>query len=815
MWPITAHQLADILDAHLLGNPQASGLRLLTDSRAKVNHGDVFLGLVGPNHDGGKFAARALRDGAAIVIAGPAHMPPTLADDQAWIRVEDPLAALHALAIAAREAFKGTVVAITGSMGKTTVKEMLVAALADSRRVFPSPQSYNSQVGVALSLVKLEAQADVAVIECGISEVGEMERLERIVRPDCGIFVHVGPEHLEGLGDLEACAREKAGLFRRVSAPNWVLVPESEELARAALREQGINAIDIVDGVDPDEATDGLPESELFQQPHLRRAAALALEAAKRLGAKPELMHTGLTGWRPAPMRLEMSITPRRVMLINDAYSGDPTSVEVALEALAKERADGDNIAVLAGLTQLGMAGSDAHERIGGMVVAHGVDRLIGVGAGGAEIAQAAIDAGMDAQRVHKVEDVTEAAMVLDEHTRPGDRVLLKGSRPEALERIAPIFFESVSPARVYVDLDAVVSNVQRVQQAVGPDCGVMAVVKSFGYGLDAVRVSRVLERAGIAHLAVAYPDEGALLRDRGIGLPILVLNTVPMEADKLVHHDLSAAIGSLEQATWLAAEARRQRHVLRVHLKVETGLGRAGTFLEDVADLARTIVQHDWLQLEGLMTHFSVAEEPDQDDFTRQQIHCFDTARKIVEDLGGRPRWVHACNSAGIARFPEAHYNLVRAGLAVAGYSRVPERVAMGQRPALRLVTQIVHVKDLPPGHDVGYGRAWNTGEQPRRIAVVALGYNDGYLRSLSNKGWMLVHDQRCNVVGRVCMDVVMIDVTELGDRVKPGDDVVVFGPGDDEPCLLELAELAGTIPNELLTGISLRVRRIFHTQR
>lgn len=812
MWPITAHELADILDGHLVGNPQASGLRLSTDSRAKVHRGDIFFGLLGPHHDGGKFAARALRDGAAIAIAGPAHTTPQLADDQAWIRVDDPLSALHALAIAARKAFKGTVVAITGSMGKTTVKEMLVAALGDSRHVFPSPQSYNSQVGVALSLVKLEAQADIAVIECGISKMGEMERLERIVRPDCGIFVHVGPEHLEGLGDLETCAREKAGLFRRISAPNWVLVPESEKLARTALQEQGVDCVEVVD---PDEVRDSLPDSELFQQPHLRRDAALALEAAQRLGARQGLMRAGLANWRPVPMRLEMSITPRRVMLINDAYSADPTSVEVALEALAKERAEGDNIAVLAGLTQLGMAGSDAHQRIGEMVVAHGVDRLIGVGEGGAEIAQAAIDAGMDARRVHKVEDVTQAAMVLDEHTRPGDRVLLKGSRPEALERIAPIFFESVSPARVYVDLDAVVGNVQRIQQAVGPDCGVMAVVKAFGYGLDAVRVSRVLERASIAHLGVAYPDEGAMLRDRGIGLPILVLNTVPMEADKLVHHDLSAAVGSIEQATWLGAEAARQQQVLRVHLKVETGLGRAGTFLDGVGDLARTIVQHDWLQLEGLMTHFSVAEEPDQDDFTREQIRRFDAARKIVEDLGGRPRWIHACNSAGIARFPEAHYNLVRAGLAVAGYSRVPERVAMRQQPALRLVTQIVHVKDLPPGHDVGYGRAWNTGDQPRRIAVVALGYNDGYLRSLSNKGWMLVHGQRCNVVGRVCMDVVMIDVTALGDRVKPGDEVVVFGPGKDEPCLLELSELAGTIPNELLTGISLRVRRIFHTQR
>lgn len=832
MWPLDARELSRIVGGALRGDPAARGERVLTDSRLGVRPGDVFWGLVGPHFDGGRFAAQALADGAAMAIVGEAHGDeielPAGGAGRAVVVVADPLAALQALAAEARNRFAGSVLAITGSTGKTTVKDMLREALAGDRRVAASPQSYNSQVGVALSLLGLDPEAEVAIIECGISLPGEMAKLQTMVRPDRGILTAIGDAHLEGLGSREVTAREKARLFVALPDDGWVLAPAAEELGRAALADVGAAVLtvasperhradfELVAGDGPPALRRGGRSVELELElpgPHLLQDAALAAAAALLLGASEEAIARGLRAWKPAPMRLEISTTPRGITLINDAYTADPTSVEAALEVLRRERSGGAAIAVLGGMAQLGAARAEAHRRVGRRVAESGVDRLLVIGDGGAEIAVAARAAGLADERIASAGDVAEAAMILDEICRPGDRVLLKASRPERLERLAALLFDSVAPARLYVDLDRVLGNYRRIERAVGRERGVMAVVKSFGYGLDAVRVARALEQAGIAYLAVAYPDEGVTLRDRGITTPILVQNLLEAEVDKVVRHGLTAQIVDAAQIPWLDAEARRQRRAVRVHLKIDTGMGRAGSPVDRAAELAQRVAGCEWLRLEGLMTHFAAADDPEADDFTRRQIERFDRARAALDGAGLTPRWVHAANSAAIARFPEAHYTMVRTGLALFGYSAVEERVALGQQPALRLVTQVVSVKRLPPKHKVGYGMTWGTENEERRIAVVALGYSDGYPWALSNRGWMSLHGVRCPVVGRVCMDVTMLDVSELGERARPGDEVVVFGPDEGDPELLELAELAGTIPYELLTRISPRVRRIFRS--
>ncbi len=825
-FPLTAQEVAALTSGELLGDAAASAERVATDSRAAVRPGDLFVGLAGPHFDGGRFATQALAEGATIALVGPELAELTLGPGQAQVRVADPLAALQALAAAARQRFTGTLVAITGSNGKTTVKDMLAAALGDARRVTASPLSYNSQVGVALSLLSLDPAAEVALVECGISLPGEMARLAAMVRPDRGIFVTVGDAHLEGLGSRTTIASEKSQLFAGLAdaAGAWVLTLSSEALARQALSQVAAPTLLVGGGGEADflldevagtlrRGADAVDLRTVGAAPHLRHDAGLAAAAALLLGASPAAVARGLAAWQPAPMRLEMSVTPRGVMLINDAYTADPVSLEAALVTLQRERESGRGraVAVLGGMAQLGMARLAAHERAGRRVVELGIDRLVGVGEGGAEIAAAARAAGLPAERVHLAVDVAEAAMVLEEHCEPGDRVLLKASRPERLERIAALLFDSVAPARLFVDLDQVVENYRRIRRAVGRGCAVLAVVKSFGYGLDALRIARALERAGVDYLAVAYPDEGVALRDHGIVTPILVQNVLPLEVDKVVRYGLTAVVTSVEQVGWLAAEAERQRRNLRVHLKVDTGMGRAGAFVEDALAVAEAVRASSWLLLEGLMTHFAAADEPAQDAATRAQIARFEAARRALAAAGLEPRYEHAAASAAIARFPEAHYSMVRVGLGLFGYSEVAERVPLGQQPVLRLTTQVVSVKTLPPGHAVGYGRTYTTPAEPRRIAVVALGYNDGYPWALSNRGWMAVGGERCPVVGRVSMDVTMLDVTAVPGPVAAGDEVVVFGPGPGEPSLNELARLAGTIPYELLTRISSRVRRIF----
>ncbi len=794
-WPVTACEMARLTGGELFGDPAGRLERVATDSRAGVRAGDLFVGLPGPNFDGGRFAAQVMAQGAGAALVGAEHPPPVLAPGQAWIRVADPLAALQALAAEARQRFPGLVLAITGSNGKTTVKDMLVAILGRERAVTASPRSYNSQVGVALTLLGLDSAAELAVIECGLSLPGEMERLAAMVAPDRGVLTTIGDAHLEGLGSREAIAREKSRLFAGLAGREdaWVLTLKGESLARSALAARGAPVRTV-------SATGSAFELD----------AALAAAAARELGATERAIEEGLAAWSPAPMRLEISTTPRGVLLINDAYGADPVSMEAALTILERERGKGRGLAVLAGMDQLGRAREEAHGRVGRRVAELSLDRLIGVGPGGAEIARAALAAGLAPERVHTVAAPEEAAQLLEEHCRPGDRVLLKGSRPERLERVAALLFDSVASARLTVDLDTLAGNFHRLRRAAGGRA-VMAVVKSFGYGLDAVRIARTLEQAGADYFAVAYPDEGVLLRDHGITTPILVQNLLPHEADKIVGFGLTAQLSTAEQAGWLAREAEEQRRALRVHLKVDTGMGRAGALPEQVLAVAEAVRASDWLALEGLMTHFAAADDPALDAFTREQISRFDAVRQRLAEAGFRFRFEHAAASAAISRFPEAHYSMVRSGLALFGYVHVPEIVPLGQVPVLRLTTRVVSVKELPDGHRVGYGCTFAARGGPRCVAVVALGYSDGYPWALSNRGFMLLGGRRCPVVGRVSMDVTALDVTELGAAVQPGDEVVVFGPGPDEPSLAELAELAGTIPYELLTRISPRVRRIF----
>ena len=802
MYTVRADALAALVGGHLVGSAAASGSRVVIDTRGALRTDDIFVGLQGPRFSGGAFAAAAFAAGASIVVA-PAAGALSVPEGAAAVLVADPLAALQTMAAAERARFSGPVVAITGSNGKTSTKEMLASALAGAVRVYASPMSYNSQVGVALTLLNMDLDADVALIECGISMPGEMERLEAMVRPTHGVFVNVGDAHLEGLHNRETVAAEKACLFGRLAADSWCVVPAEEALAVQAL--EAVHAPVVTIG----SLTPPAPVSGPFRQD-----ARLALAAAERLGADPTAARAALESWQAPPMRLEVSQTPRGVVVINDAYTADPVSMEAALVTLAQYVSTGKRVAVLGGMAQLGLRSAAAHAAVGARVAELGLDLLIGVGAGGREIVDAALQAGFPSQAALAVAVAADAATRLEEDVGAGDVVLLKASRPVGLERLAPVLFGSVEPARAYVDGEVLVQNLRAIERWVGPDVTVMSVVKSFGYGLDSLRTAHELQRAGARYFDVAIAEEAVALRDAGITTPSLVQPVVPEDATKVVRHGLTALVGSDSQRVSLADAAARARRRTRVHVKVDTGMSRAGARPEEAVQLAMAVVQDPWLELEGLMTHFAASDDPAEDAFTRQQIARFSQVIAGLAAQDVHPRYVHACNSAAIARFPEAHFTMVRSGLGLLGYTTVDGEPMLGTRPVLRLTTRVVAVRWVEEGEPVGYGLTWRA-KARSRIAVVALGYGDGYPRALSNLGSMSVAGQLCPVVGRVCMDVTMLDVTAVPDAVEAGDEVVVFGSGPNEPDLGEHAELADTIPYEILARLSPRVRRIFHSAR
>ena len=400
----------------------------------------------------------------------------------------------------------------------------------------------------------------------------------------------------------------------------------------------------------------------------------------------------------------------------------------------------------------------------------------------------------------------------LEQVTTSGDVVLFKASRAVGLERVAERLLESVGPTKLVIDMGALRDNFHAVRRRLN-DVKIMGVVKSFGYGNDATRVSMALAREGVAFLSVAYADEAIPLRRMGLRLPILVNNTLASEADKLVKYDLTGLIYSQDTARALSQFAARAGKDVDVHLKIDTGMRRLGLEVGEVRAFARFCKTLPNVRLTGAMTHFAAADERSHDDFTREQIARFDRALEQVRGEGVELEVVHASNTSAAWRFPQARYDMVRVGLGLYGLhpSQDVASEAHGTRPAMAFKTKIIHLKWVEVGESVGYGRSW-VARRRTRVATIAAGYNDGFPRAMSNGGEVLIAGERAPIIGRVCMDTSMVDVSDITSPLAVDDEVVLFGQSGERRIEVDaLAARAGTISYEVLCNISPRVRRIF----
>jgi alanine racemase len=843
---LTLAQIADATDGDLhTGDPGATIHNVATDSRGTLPKGSIFVALEGEHFDGHDFVAEALAKGAvaALVSRDATDDLQTPTDAHAdgapgVVTVDDTLDALQNLAHVWRERFDIPVVGVTGSNGKTIVKDMLGGIFARETTVHRSPASYNSQVGVPLSLLGLRDEHDMAVIEAGISRPGEMVRLENIIEPTAGLLTNIGLAHAAGLKTLETTAREKLELFRHLDDDQVFVHPAGcEPLEPFELPGRPISfgctfstdtspAVDDADylTVDVEHHEGGFTFTVAFPDgrrhefdlhvpgEHNLLNAVASVALARELGASIEAIREGLAAYETSPLRLEMHTTPRGVTLINDAYSSDPVAARAALRTLEQYGVGRRKIAILGDMLDLGRRSEQAHRELGRVAARAGVDQLICYGDLARQIGESAGAHGLDHSSIEYTDDLEHLHRRLDELLEPDDIVLFKASRRLELDRAARRLLESVAPTRLRIDLDAIRTNYHALRRRLGDETGVMAVVKSFGYGNDSTRVSQTLSREGVDALAVAYPDEGIPLRERGLQLPVLVLNVSPGEADKVVKYNLSALVYRRDVLEALDEQANRRDGTVSVHLNVETGMNRVGLPPDRVLEFARRVESLASVELAGVMTHFPAADIPDEDEFTRDQIATFRGVVDELRDADIDPGTLHAANTAAAWRFPESHFDMVRVGLGLYGLAPSPAvgETADGAERALAFTTRIIHVKDVDPGETVGYGRTWEA-DQPRRIATIAAGYNDGLPRFMSNGGEVLIEGARCPIVGDVCMDVSMVDVTHL-DTPEVGDEVVLFGrQGDNHITVDEIADRGDTINYEILCNISPRVRRIF----
>ena len=854
--PTFAETFADFCyDTRLLNRPAGS------------RPGELFLAVVTDKGDGHDYVLEAARNGAAGVLCQrPVDLAPY---GVTCIVVEDSREALLDWARFILHKLHPRVVGITGSSGKTTTKELTAAVLSQRRTVFRNYGNYNDRYGLPIALGRLEAEHQVAVLEMACSGLDEIRELAALVRPQLGVVTAVNEAHLAYLGSLEAIAEEKGRLVEALppAEQGGVAIlnyddPRVRAMAsrtRARVVTYGLEPdADLVAGAvkaDADGVTFTVFVKDFFPVPGRRGSrklrvrlsllgrhniyAALAAVAVGLALEVPlaEALET-LAGVRPLAGRIRPLPGVAGSRILDDSFTASPTSTLAALDTLSLFK-EGRRLAVLGDLFEpstersprLERFEAEAYRRVG-QRVARVVELLVAQGDGARPFAEQARALGLPAEQILETYTPEDTIRGLMDRLRADDTVLVKGTVESRMERVvagllaepdrAPSLLVRQTagwqrvrllhpgrPTWVEVDLEAIAHNVRRIVELVGPGVKVLTVLKADAYGHGAVRVARTALNNGAYYLGVASINEGVLLRRAGITAPILVLGYTPAwRARELILNGLSATVFNLDIARALSRVAGEQDSQVRVHVKVDTGMGRLGLLPDEVVPLVRDLRALPNLTLEGIFSHFSVADT--DPDYTRWQIGRFRQVLGALAEEGVELPLIHVANSAAILSLPESHFTMVRLGLAMYGLdpsARIP--CPPDFRPALTFKTQVAQVKTLPPGSYVSYGNTYQTqGEQ--RIAVIPVGYADGFRRAPRHWGEVLVRGERVPIVGRVCMDQTMIDVTAIAD-VRQGDEVVLIGEQGGERITAEqVAERLGTINYEVVSEILARVPRV-----
>ncbi len=758
---------------------------VITDSRScAVTSEAMFVAINGLNHDAHDFVESMLSRGTrAFMVEREMSLP----SDCGAVVVEDSLTALQRLAAYNRSRFEGLVVAITGSNGKTVVKEWIAQCAPSSVCLFRSPRSYNSQLGVALSLLMLDEKADVALIETGISQCGEMQRLEAMVRPQVVLFTSLGDAHQENFASLEEKAAEKLQLAK--SADMLIYHSDYEGLHKA-VRECVPAKVVAVDAAE--EVVDFVAD-----QASLRNAQTVA--SFCRVMGWPQPDYASLP---PVAMRLEIKEGVAGSTIIDDSYNSDLNSLAIALDRMQSLAAARRKVLILSDILQSGLPNVALYEQVNRLAVDAGVDMLIGIGP---NIASAHECFTVQSRFYGATEELLAGLQTSD---FANSIILIKGNRQSHTERISHRLCLKSHTTVLEVNLKAMERNINYFRSFMHPKTRLVAMVKASGYGAGEVEVAQMLQRQGVNWLAVAFADEGIVLREGGVDMPIVVLNADEESFDAMVAASLEPEIYSLRSldAFVRAVKAYGAQHY-PIHLKIDTGMHRLGFEANDVEQLLAKIDEYaPFVRVATLFTHLCVADDKSQDQFTRSQIALFDHISSQIADYLPYHVLRHAAASAAIIRFPEAHFDMCRLGLGMYGFG-YSHNSALEAVSTLR--TRIVQIRTLEAGEMVGYGRQ-GVLTRRSRIATIPVGYADGFDRHLGCGRWsMLVDGKKAPTVGRVCMDSCMIDVTDI-EGASEGDDVIIFSPAPDNSPEA-MAAILDTIPYEVLTSVSKRVKRIY----
>ncbi len=808
-------EIANIIQGKLRQGIPVEITEYSIDSRSVVApERTLFFALTGSNHNAHDYIQTLYTEGVRAFVISENRNEFEYLPEANLIIVKDVLAALQQLAAYHRQPSQAEVIGITGSNGKTVVKEWLYQLLANDHAVYRSPRSYNSQVGVPLSLLGIDSKAEIAIIEAGISQKGEMQRLEQMIRPDIGIFTHLGDAHDENFTSREEKLAEKALLFTRCQ---WVIGQAGKALQFIRSRvpakttfftwseeteaDVQVRTVNIAHDhrevkISHRETTFilDIPFPDIASFENCMNAVCVLL--LKKYS--PEVIVSRVERLSAIAMRLEIKEGINNCTLVNDYYNSDPSSFQLALNMLATQDASKERVVILSDFMDSGKGSEDLYPAIAEMLRQTNVSLFIGIG-------KQLSDHRYDFAPNSRFYENTEHFLRQEERENFRDQVILiKGARVFQFEFIAGFLQKQSHGTILEVDLDAMVHNLNHFRSLT--DAHIAVMVKAFSYGSGSREIASLLQYHRVDYLMVAFADEGIELRAAGITIPIAVMNPEREAFDNMIMFDLEPEIYALDILEDF--NQALQKHGIKrfpVHIKLNTGMNRSGFDEQDLPRLLEFFDSERSVYIRSIFSHLAGSDEAVHDEFTLGQIHLFERMTERVQARFDYKIWRHILNSAGIERFPQYHFDMVRLGIGLHGISATHADL----QPVSSFKTYISSVRDVPEGQSIGYGRKSYT-TRPSRIAVIPVGYADGLNRHLSNRtGEVHVKGKRAPIIGNICMDTCMIDVTDTDASI--GDEVEIFGKNIP---VTEVAEKLGTIPYEVLTGISFRVKRVYYKE-
>jgi alanine racemase len=814
--------IAEIINADKIGEKNYAVEQLLIDSRKIVFPAtSLFFALPGPRRDGHEFIQEVYERGVKSFVVNDSYETPEL-DSAIFLKVDDVLKALQTLAAHHRKQFNIPVIGITGSNGKTIVKEWLYQLLYPEYNIVRSPRSYNSQIGVPLSIWQMNESHQLAIFEAGISTSAEMERLADVIQPTIGILTNIGEAHNEGFLDYAHKFTEKLKLFHNCET---VIARRKEiHVSKEVLQEQlhtrfltwglaGENDF-IVEHITKENNHSRVKIT--YQSKELNLTVPFVDDASIEnvitccctmflLNYEVDVINSRVQQLQSVEMRLQQKKGVNNSYIINDSYSNDPYSLSIALDYLKQQAGTSKTTVILSDYLQSASNKTQLYQALGTELQQRNISRVIGIGNDvcinkkkitedykGKLICFGSTDEFLDHFTSHQFKD---------------EYILLKGARIFKFEKISHWLEQKVHQTVMEVNLTALIHNLKAYQKQLKPTTKVMAMVKAFSYGSGTAEVARVLQFHKVDYLAVAYADEGVELRKAGISLPIMVMNPDEVSFDTIVEYNLEPEIYGIHILNSLTSYLVQQGlQQFPVHIKIDTGMHRLGFELKDIDELCSKLTSTKTLAIRSVFSHLVGSEAPEHDEFTRQQAKVFDQACKMIETAVGYSFIKHIANSSGIKRHPDLQYDLVRLGIGLYGVDSSAEMQEQLQTVAT-LRSTISQIRTVAAGETVGYNRR-GVVNRDSLIATVRIGYADGLTRHLGNsKGKVWVNGSLAPVIGNVCMDMTMIDVTDV-PNLTVGDEVEIFGKNLP---VQQVAEWSGTIPYEVLTNVSQRVKRVY----